>query len=59
MGHIANMNMKPLGSDNTSFKLWSENVANAFEAAVKSSRALLELMTAEIAQGAMKKMKME
>ena len=51
LDHKAIMNLKALGSDKTTFKLWHEKFVNAFEAAHRGARKIFDTITKEIDEG--------
>ena len=51
LDHKAIMNLKILGNDKASFKLWNEKFINAFEAAIRGARSVFEQITSEIDTG--------
>ena len=53
LDHKAIMNMKTLSSDKMEFRLWYEKFVNAFEAAMKGSRTVIEAIASKIDHGEM------
>ena len=51
LDHKAIMNLKVLNSDKANFRMWNEKFVNAFEAAIKGSRIILETLMKGIDEG--------
>ena len=47
------MNLKTLSSDKSGFRMWNEKFINAFEAAIKGSRIVMEAITQGIDDGSL------